>query len=60
MRRILFASRLVASSNGPSDPGFLHLDLMPDNSVRIDDIDTTKFGTFQRGQPFIVQVIASM
>jgi hypothetical protein len=35
---------------------FLHLDFMPDNTVRIDDLDATKFGTFQRDQPFIVQV----
>src|ERR1044071_1017582 len=45
------------SSNGPSDLGsFLHLDFMPDNTVRIDDNDATKFGSFQRNQPFIVQV----
>jgi hypothetical protein len=45
------------SSNGPSDLGaFLHLDFMPDNTVRIDDDDATKFGSFQRNQPFIVQV----
>lgn len=36
--------------------GFLHLDLMPDNTVRIDDRDSTKFGKFPRNQPFIVQV----
>lgn len=36
--------------------GFLHLDFMQDNRVRIDDDDSTKFGTFPRGQPFIVQV----
>ena len=35
---------------------FLHLDLLPDNQVRIDDNETTKFGTFPRDQPFIVQV----
>jgi len=35
---------------------FLHLDFLPDNQVRIDDNDATKFGTFPRGQPFIVQV----
>lgn len=45
------------SANGPSDLGaFLHLDFMPDNTVRIDDSDATKFGSFQRNQPFIVQV----
>ena len=36
--------------------GFLHLDLMPDNTVRIDDNDAIKFGTFPRNQEFIVQV----
>jgi hypothetical protein len=36
--------------------GFLHLDLMPDNSVRIDDNNATKFGTFPRDQEFILQV----
>jgi hypothetical protein len=36
--------------------GFLHLDLMPDNSVRIDDNNATKFGTFPRDQDFILQV----
>jgi hypothetical protein len=35
---------------------FLHLDLLPDNQVRIDDDETTKFGTFPRDQPFIIQV----
>ena len=35
---------------------FLHLDLLPDNQVRMDDNETTKFGTFPRDQPFIVQV----
>jgi hypothetical protein len=35
---------------------FLHLDFMPDNTVRLDDIDASKFGSFTRGQPFIVQV----
>jgi hypothetical protein len=36
--------------------GFLHLDLMPDNTVRIDDNNATKFGTFPRDQHFILQV----
>ena len=36
--------------------GFLHLDLMPDNSVRVDDNDATKFGTFPRDQEFVLQV----
>lgn len=35
---------------------FLHIDFMPDNRVRIDDDESTKFGTFPRGQPFIAQV----
>ena len=35
---------------------FLHLDFMPDNHVRLDDDDATRFGSFPRGQPFIVQV----
>jgi len=35
---------------------FLHIDFMPDNRVRIDDKDDTKFGSFPRDQPFIVQV----
>jgi hypothetical protein len=29
---------------------------MPDNTVRIDDDDATKFGTFPRDQSFVVQV----
>ena len=36
--------------------GFLHLDLMPDNSVRVDDNNATKFGTFPRDQDFFLQV----
>jgi hypothetical protein len=36
--------------------GFLHLDLMPDNRVRIDDDDPSTFGAFPRDKPFIVQV----
>jgi hypothetical protein len=36
--------------------GFLHLDLMDDNTVRIDDDDSTKFGRFPRDQLFILQV----
>lgn len=35
---------------------FLHMDLTEDNQIRIDDKDETKFGSFPRGQPFIVQV----
>jgi hypothetical protein len=40
--------------NNPA--GFLHLDFMQDNRVRIDDNEGTRFGTFPRDQPFIVQV----
>ncbi|MFZ1983674.1 MAG: hypothetical protein WAU91_04625 [Desulfatitalea sp.] len=36
--------------------GFLHIDFLPDNTVRIDDKDNTKFGQFPRNQVFIVQV----
>ena len=35
---------------------FLRLDLMPDNTVRIDENDATIFGTFPRKQVFILQV----
>jgi hypothetical protein len=35
---------------------FMHLDFTQDNHVRIDDDEDTEFGTFPRGQPFIVQV----
>jgi hypothetical protein len=35
---------------------FLHLDFLQDNQVRIDDNEGTKFGSFPRDQPFIVQV----
>jgi hypothetical protein len=43
--------------NSPSDlSGFLHLDFTPQNNVRIDDIESTRFGQFPRDQPFIVQV----
>ena len=44
-------------SNPPTNrQAFLHLDLTSDNKVRIDDDDQTKFGSFPRGQPFLVQV----
>jgi hypothetical protein len=35
---------------------FLHLDFMPDDRVRINDQSQTTFGSFPRGQPFILQV----
>jgi len=51
---ILFGPDYPASEN--SLPEFLHLDFMPDNHVRIDDVDTTEFGTFPRNQTFDVFV----
>ena len=36
--------------------GFLHLDFTQDNRVRLDDNDATKFGSFTRDKPFMVQV----
>lgn len=35
---------------------FLHLDFTNENQIRIDDNEGTKFGSFLRDQPFIVQV----
>ncbi|MFI5006001.1 MAG: hypothetical protein ACHQKZ_01120 [Solirubrobacterales bacterium] len=35
---------------------FLHLDFMPQNDVRIDDQEGSRFGSFERNKPFIVQV----
>lgn len=40
----------------PVGISFMHLDFMPNNQVRIDDQESTLFGSFPRGQPFIVQV----
>lgn len=43
--------------NGASDLlAFLHIDFTEDNKVRINDDDSTKFGQFVRGEPFLVQV----
>lgn len=40
-----------------TDPrGFLHLDFLSNNRVRIDDDDSTIFGQFPRNQVFLVQV----
>ena len=36
--------------------GFLHIDFLPDNTVRIDDKENSKFGQFPHNQAFIVQV----
>jgi hypothetical protein len=44
------------TNQGSDLAAFLHLDFLPDNQVRIDDNDATKFGSFPRDQPFIVQV----
>jgi len=40
----------------PSIANFLHLDLLPNNKVRIDDLAATEFGKFPRDKPFIVEV----
>jgi hypothetical protein len=42
----------VADTTG----GFLHLDFMPENNVRIDDQDSNRFGKFPRDAPFLVNV----
>lgn len=36
--------------------GFLHIDFMQDNTIRINHDDSTKFGTFPRDTPFLVDV----
>jgi hypothetical protein len=36
--------------------GFLHLDFLPTNRIRIDNDESTIFGTFPRNKPFMVQV----
>lgn len=46
----------TASGTPTNSTGFLHLDFTPENNVRIDDNEGTRFGTFPRGKPFIVQV----
>jgi hypothetical protein len=51
---IRFESQGVVSPDLPTV--FLHLDIMPDNRVRIDDDPGTLFGTFPHDQIFIVQV----
>ena len=56
------ASIQFESFNQPvtTPSGFLHLDFMPDNRVRIDDDPSTSFGTFPRDQVFIVQVTLNL
>jgi hypothetical protein len=39
-----------------SSPDFLHLDFMPQNNVRLNDVDTDRFGTFPRNQSFVVSI----
>jgi hypothetical protein len=61
----LSATLLMTSASGIASIGldkvsgtlyeFLHLDFMQNNKVRIDDIGP-EFGSFPRGQPFLVQV----
>ena len=41
---------------GEHTTSFMHIDFTQDNKVRIDDNDANKFGSFPRGQAFIVQV----
>lgn len=56
---ILMASNTgVASISFETATGqeFMHLDLMPSNTVRIDDGNGPDFGTFPRGQPFVLRV----
>src|ERR1041384_325738 len=36
--------------------GFLHIDFLQNNRIRIDDDESTVFGTFPRNKPFMVQV----
>ena len=35
---------------------FLHLDFMPQNNVRINDVDADRFGTFPRDRTFVVSI----
>lgn len=39
---------------------FMHIDFLPENRVRIDDNDATKFGSFPREEVFLVQVILNI
>lgn len=39
-----------------SSPDFLHLDFMPENNVRLNDVDADRFGTFPRNQSFVVSI----
>ena len=56
---LMAANTGVASISFETASGqeFLHLDLMPTNTVRIDDgFNGPEFGTFPRGQPFVLRV----
>jgi hypothetical protein len=46
----------TASNPVSSLDSFLHVDLMENNQIRIDDNEATRFGSFPRNQPFIIQV----
>jgi len=49
--------QLESFGNSASDlSGFLHLDFTPENNVRINDNDSTRFGQFPRDQAFVVQI----
>ncbi len=55
-----FASISFEDSTFSDLDGFLHLDFTEDNRVRIDDDDSTDFGTFPRDKVFSVQVILNI
>jgi hypothetical protein len=48
----------LESFNGSVDSAaeFLHLDFMPQNNVRLNDVDADRFGTFPRDQSFVVSI----
>lgn len=48
----------LESFNGTiqSTADFIHFDFMPDNTVRINDVDASRFGSFPRNQAFVVSV----
>lgn len=39
-----------------SSADFLHLDFMPEGNVRVDDVESSRFGQFPRDQAFVVSV----
>ena len=40
-----------------SSPNFLHLDFTPENSVRLNDDDTQRFGSFPRDTSFVLSIL---